>query len=1198
MAVVIETTLGDLTVDLFTEERPNTCMNFLKLCKIKYYNFCLFHSIQHNFIAQTGDPTGSGKAGESVFGKLHGENARYYEAELLPKLRHDKPGLMSMVNCGNNLLGSQFFLTLSSDLHSLDGQHCVFGEVVEGHEVLRKLNEAICDADHRPYQDIRITHTIILEDPYDDPPGLSVPDSSPVPSAETLANGRIAPDEELDETQGRSAAEVEEMVRSREAKAQATILEIVGDLPDAEVAPPENVLFVCKLNPVTSDDDLEIIFSRFGKVKSCEVIRDKKSGDSLQYAFVEFEDRKACEDAYFKMDNVLIDDRRIHVDFSQSVSKLHWKGRGRLEHVGNRSDGLKEDDHNHKYSEERRKDIGHQYDTYPTKNVDDSNAQDLTNRHHDHHNSQGKRREENTDHQRRALESSEKRISRGNSHRDQDGYRRRDNSREKSSSKKVSDSDRDKSRGDRRRCSSDRERSRGDRRAEYSSRTERHRSDKKTNESDRDKSRSGRKADDSDRDRGRSDRRSRESELDRLRAGDGKRMDDKSKKGTTATEDRHKNGSDSLDRRRERLNEVTEERVKDKEYSHRTEDAIKSIEIERPILSERLLREESKDRSDATSTGDHIDKNNDVLREESKNRSFSVSKDEHKDKISKDESKEITTKISRDKHKDSTERGSRERSKDKSSKISEHSKDRFRNDTRSSKEHYNKRDSKVKEVLRKDDSSQESRKGKKYIDDDLGKEKQFSTNSDSELWKETDLKESQNESIYHSKLLDGSDSNKINGSPERVKNRREVDHPRDRGTSKENPNNTSKISTSLDTEENYISKHVEQTRAGNYSQESSRNNKITSIEDVSDRDKSRTEKRKVSSDHDSSSSGTDESNSDTDQSSDKEDIPRKRKLIDWELEKKSEGLIVESHSNNFDPNRKHKGCELEKEPEKSLVESNEKAITKVRSKEPIAENKPKGNDGEIHSIKRKRPKEVPSQIKKRKRRIKHSSSSSGSDSSNSSDSSSESDSSSSDYRSKIKHKKNLKKHSVIAKKIKRKLRVNKRGLKKKIHKKKHSETESSSSESSDSSYRRHKHMKAKRRRKRKDYSSDESSSEEESKKKRDRKKKRKLLLKRKKVPTSDYSDSEDDSSEHSTDVSPKKRKRKMLDKKVKKAKKLSEKKKYSAGKKKLRKERIKDSSSDGESEDMAVIKHSKKKLAEGKKNRKISGSLDTSSVQC
>ena len=67
------------------------------------------------------------------------------------------------------------------------------------------------------------------------------------------------------------------------------------------------------------DEDLDLIFSRFGKILSCEVIRDKKTGDSLQYAFIEFENQKDCEQAYFKMQGVLIDDQRIHVDFSQSV---------------------------------------------------------------------------------------------------------------------------------------------------------------------------------------------------------------------------------------------------------------------------------------------------------------------------------------------------------------------------------------------------------------------------------------------------------------------------------------------------------------------------------------------------------------------------------------------------------------------------------------------------------------------------------------------------------------------------------------------------------------------------------------------------------------------------------------------------------------------------------------------------------------
>jgi RNA recognition motif-containing protein len=70
---------------------------------------------------------------------------------------------------------------------------------------------------------------------------------------------------------------------------------MVGDLPFANVLPPENVLFVCKLNPVTRDEDLELIFSRFGSIMSCQVIRDKKTGDSLQYAFIEFDKREDAE---------------------------------------------------------------------------------------------------------------------------------------------------------------------------------------------------------------------------------------------------------------------------------------------------------------------------------------------------------------------------------------------------------------------------------------------------------------------------------------------------------------------------------------------------------------------------------------------------------------------------------------------------------------------------------------------------------------------------------------------------------------------------------------------------------------------------------------------------------------------------------------------------------------------------------------
>ena len=152
--------------------------------------------------------------------------------------------------------------------------------------------------------------------------GLEVPDRSPSPPKVVIDSNHIGAEEDIDDYKGLSETEIKELISSREAKASAQILEMINDIPDADAKPPENVLFVCKLNPVTTDEDLEIIFSRFGPILSCEVIRDQVTGDSLQYAFIEFENEDDCVSAYFKMDNVLIDDRRIHVDFSQSLAKV------------------------------------------------------------------------------------------------------------------------------------------------------------------------------------------------------------------------------------------------------------------------------------------------------------------------------------------------------------------------------------------------------------------------------------------------------------------------------------------------------------------------------------------------------------------------------------------------------------------------------------------------------------------------------------------------------------------------------------------------------------------------------------------------------------------------------------------------------------------------------------------------------------
>ncbi len=226
---------------------------------MKYYNFSPVYGVQKDFSFQTGDPIGpdadGSDGGSSIWGVLEGPSRRTFTAEFHPKLRHAERGTVSMATAPGSrdpderVAGSQFIITMGDNLDYLDGKAAVFGKVVEGFDALEKINGVFCDDKGRPLKDIRIRHTVVLEDPYDDLPGLVEPPESPVPSAAQLATVRIADDEELDENVDEET--LEKLRREREARAQALTLEMVGDLPFAEVKPPENVLFVCKLNPVT-----------------------------------------------------------------------------------------------------------------------------------------------------------------------------------------------------------------------------------------------------------------------------------------------------------------------------------------------------------------------------------------------------------------------------------------------------------------------------------------------------------------------------------------------------------------------------------------------------------------------------------------------------------------------------------------------------------------------------------------------------------------------------------------------------------------------------------------------------------------------------------------------------------------------------------------------------------------------------------
>jgi len=323
MSVILETTFGDLVIDLYTDRCPQATKNFLKLCKTKYYNNCLFHNIQKDYIVQTGDPTGTGRGGGSIYGMLYGPQADYFEDEIQKESKFDKIGLVAMANKGPNLNGSQFFITTGENLTALNGKHTIFGEVAEGFDTLNKLNNTFITKDGKPLQVIRIRHTIVLQDTFDDPEGIKekIPDRSPSPTLDA-PEGILPEDADLDSYQKKDIEEITEELEKREAQSRAEVLTILQDLPHEEIKPPENVLFICKLNPATKEEDLELIFSRFGKVLGCEIIKDHKTGDSLCYGFVEYGKQEEAELAYAKMNNILIDDRRIKVDFSQSVAKV------------------------------------------------------------------------------------------------------------------------------------------------------------------------------------------------------------------------------------------------------------------------------------------------------------------------------------------------------------------------------------------------------------------------------------------------------------------------------------------------------------------------------------------------------------------------------------------------------------------------------------------------------------------------------------------------------------------------------------------------------------------------------------------------------------------------------------------------------------------------------------------------------------
>ncbi len=146
LVAIINTNVGTFEIELFANKVAKTIENFVGLAKNGKYENVIFHRVIPQFMIQGGDPTGTGRGGESYWGGK-------FEDEFDMTLRHDKPGILSMANAGPNTNGSQFFITLVPTPW-LDGKHSVFGEVISGMDIVNGIGETETGMMDKPVNDI------------------------------------------------------------------------------------------------------------------------------------------------------------------------------------------------------------------------------------------------------------------------------------------------------------------------------------------------------------------------------------------------------------------------------------------------------------------------------------------------------------------------------------------------------------------------------------------------------------------------------------------------------------------------------------------------------------------------------------------------------------------------------------------------------------------------------------------------------------------------------------------------------------------------------------------------------------------------------------------------------------------------------------------------------------------------------------
>lgn len=153
--VTFETSMGPITIELYKKHSPKSCRNFVELARRNYYNGTIFHRVIKEFMVQGGDPTGTGRGGESIYGAK-------FEDEITQELKHTGAGILSMANSGPNTNGSQFFITLAPTPW-LDGKHTIFGRVKHGMEVVKRMGNVQTDKHDRPVQEVKVIKATVKD---------------------------------------------------------------------------------------------------------------------------------------------------------------------------------------------------------------------------------------------------------------------------------------------------------------------------------------------------------------------------------------------------------------------------------------------------------------------------------------------------------------------------------------------------------------------------------------------------------------------------------------------------------------------------------------------------------------------------------------------------------------------------------------------------------------------------------------------------------------------------------------------------------------------------------------------------------------------------------------------------------------------------------------------------------------------------